>query len=187
MRRLLLICAALTLTGAAPPPQSRTQVVLDRILHLPVWQHDAELSRDERARLLRPVAEAIAGAARSREEIAALVALGWHESRYARYVVEGRCDEGPPGLRCDMGRDGKPRARGPWQVWKWCRAAWALPAGTPASLRYEARCVVGAMRVAQARCDEGWESAFAGLAGARCEWPPAKRRVWTMRQVLARL
>lgn len=133
---------------------------------------------------LRPVSEAIAEAAGTREEAAALIAQGWHESRFARYVVEGRCLDGPVGARCDIGRDGRPRARGPWQVWHWCRPAWALPEGSPESLRAEARCVVGWMRGALRRCGGQWEHAFAGMTGSsRCNVPWAARRVATMAQV----
>jgi hypothetical protein len=117
-----------------------------------------------------PVAVAIAQAARSREEAALLVAQGWHESRWAAYVLEGRCQDGPPGARCDEGR-----ARGPWQVWHYCRAT--TTAG-------EARCVLATARLAVARCGS-WDGAFAALAGkGGCAWSGAPRRVETMRAVL---
>ncbi len=193
MKRLLLICVAfLLLTAAAPPTTpspAHTERILQSILRRPTWYEDKHLTREERAVYLRPVAEAIGKAARNNTEVAALVTQGWYESRYAKYVIEGRCKDGPPGVQCDISKDGVVRARGPWQVWKWCLEAWKLPQGAPAALAYEARCTARWMRGAMKRCPKGgWVSAFAGMrGGGKCKWGPAKQRAWTMRKVLARL
>jgi hypothetical protein len=165
-----------------------THIILTALLSLPTWYGDKDLSKEERRALIRPVAEAIHGVARTRDEAAALVSLAWHESRLASYVLEGRCHEGPPGARCDMDRKGKPRARGPWQVWKWCKA-WDHPEGSAESLRREARCALGALRTHRSRCGT-WEGAFAGmggLGGRNCVSARSSQRVQTMRRVLGRL
>lgn len=56
------------------------------------------------------IASAVDAATDDLSERAMLLSLGWHESRWARYVQEGRCSDGPPGQRCDEGR-----SVGPWQ------------------------------------------------------------------------
>jgi len=191
MKRLLLICVALlVLTGSAEPAPSQARVdrVLAGIFRRPTWYQDKHLSRQERAVYLRPVAKAIAKATRTDAEAAALITHGWYESRYAKYVIEGRCKDGPVGAQCDITKKGVVRARGPFQVWKWCRDAWGYPQGDQAALAHEARCIARWMRGAMRRCQGGWVSAFAGMrGGARCEWGPAKKRAHTMRKVLAKL
>jgi hypothetical protein len=162
-----------------------SSVLLTVLLSLPAWHGERELADVDRRALLAPVAEAIHGAARSREEAAALITQAWHESRLAAYVLEGRCHEGPPGARCDMDRKGNPRARGPWQVWSWCKA-WDYPEGSRESLRHEASCAVRAMRFHLKRC-ETWEGAFAGLRRSKCVSSRSKARVETMKLVLGRL
>src|SRR5690606_18816635 len=84
-------------------------------------------SADERAERLKPVAGAIWQAAAQRPSgftrgqwSAVLTALGWHESRWAAYVHDGRCSEGPVGARCDDGR-----ARTAWQLHRSaCPSVW---------------------------------------------------------------
>ena len=75
---------------------------------------------------LEPIAAAIASVSATREDAASLIALGWHESKYARAVLEGRCHE--LGERaCDRGL-----ALGPWQLHQAaCSRAWAM--ATPTS------------------------------------------------------
>ena len=150
------------------------EAVLAAMLALGGYQPDAGMPIEERVTLYRPTVAAIVAAARTDEEAAALVALGWHESRFARYVLEDRCQDGPKGARCDEGR-----ARGPWQVWgRWCRAV---------DRASEARCALATLRLGKQRC-ASWEGGFAALAGhPSCEWPGARKRVQTMRRVLAEL
>lgn len=126
--------------------------------------------------LIRPVAEVIDRVARTREERAALIADGWFESRFARYVIEGRCQDGPKGARCDPDKNGVPRARGVWQVWHYCKGQ-----GTEA----EARCVLSQMRLGLSRCGS-WEGAFSALHGPGCGWSGARERVQLMRKLLAK-
>ncbi len=198
MKRLLLLFLLLSAlvamvpsASASAPTVSKARVdrILRSIFRRPTWYQDKHLSRQERAVYLRPVAKAIARAARNDVEAAALVTQGWYESRYARYVIEGRCLDGPVGAQCDVTRKGVIRARGPWQVWKWCQEAWGFRQGDQAALVHEARCIARWMRGAMRRCPKGgWVAAFAGMrGGARCEWEPAKKRAYTMRKVLATL
>ena len=124
--------------------------------------------------LAEPVASAIDGVTAVPEERVALVTDGWFESRYARYVLEGRCLDGPRGARCDPGKDGVPRARGAWQVWKFCKRT---------GMAGEARCVLDQMRLGRQRC-ASWEGAFSALHGPTCGWAGATRRVQMMRRLL---
>lgn len=144
---------------------------------------------DERRALLHPVAEAIVAATGGQlQPTAAMVALGYHESAFARYVLEGRCGDGPPGARCDSDRKGRPQARGPWQVHDWC-PAWKLPEGSPESLAAEAHCAERMMRRSWELCGRTWLGAFSGYATATrvCSWPRARVRVATMALVERRL
>jgi len=163
--------------------------VLAAMLAQPVWYEDAAETPEQRADLLRPVAMAIALATEDRTEQAAMVALGWHESRWARYVVEGRCQDGPRGARCDNGR-----ARSPWQVWAVaCPSAHAVPADHPVVNERAASCAVRLLRGGRNRCRGlnpagDWAGAFSSYGrGASCQWAPAAERVATMQTVWARL
>lgn len=158
--------------------------ILSALLSLaPAWT-DRDASAEERVALLEPVAEAIAAVARTPEDAAALTALAWHESRLARYVVEGRCSDGPRGARCDNGR-----ARTPWQVHSWCRAAFSV--AEPESLRAGAECALRHLHWAAHRCAlqslDVVQGMFSGYRSGSCAWSPAKERVATYRRVLRRL
>lgn len=158
--------------------------ILAVMLSQPTWHGDMAETPEQRADLLRPVAMAIELATEDQTEQAALISLGWHESRFARYVIEGRCQDGPPGARCDNGR-----ARSPWQLWRRsCPYAWALAEDDPRALERSAACAVRLLRGARWRCRDGWRGAFAGYArGASCTWAPASGRAETMGLVLMRL
>lgn len=158
--------------------------ILAVMLRLPTWYQDADETPEQRADLLRPVALAIELATDDVTEQAALIALGYAESSWARYVVEGRCSDGPAGTRCDHGQ-----ARHPWQVHRAaCPAAWELAEDDPRALERSAECAVRILRGAKMRCRDGWRGAFAGFArGASCTWAPAAKRVETMGAVLMRL
>jgi|SRR5690606_39971735 len=149
---------------------------------------------DERAARLEPVAAAIwqatettpAGFTRG-QWAAVIAAVGWHESRYATYVTEGRCSEGPVGMRCDGGR-----AIQAWQQWQpACPAAWRLPHGSREQLNESARCasrlLVSALRRCRSRAPSVLAGAFSGYAGASCVWKPAQRRERTARNFMGRL
>ncbi len=156
------------------------ELILTVLLSLPAHGTDAGEHPDARELRLAPVASAISTAARTTQEAAALIAQGFGESGFAGYVIEDRCHEGPKGARCDPDRQGRARARGPWQVWAVaCPDAWALPAGH-ASLHLEARCAVRLLRGGRQRCGD-WEGAFASMGGgARCTSARAPARVRSM-------
>lgn len=161
--------------------------VLAAMLGQPAWYEDASETPEQRADLLRPAAMAITLATEDPTEQAALVALGWHESRWARYVLEGRCADGPEGARCDSGR-----ARSPWQVHDYglCRAAWSYAESDPRALEAAASCAVRLLRGAKSRCRGqhpagDWAGAFSQYGtGARCTRPKSAERAATMRTVL---
>lgn len=58
----------------------------------------------------RKLSSAVDAATSRKRERAILLGLGWHESRFAAYVVEYRCQDGPKDSQCDKGK-----ATGPWQ------------------------------------------------------------------------
>jgi hypothetical protein len=119
---------------------------------------------------------------------AALLAIGFHESRFAAYVGQGRCHEGPKGARCDEGR-----ARGYWQLWRVaCPPAWRLEPGSREALHAEARCAARAWRGALWRCRRRHPAgpiagAFAGYRGADCEWARGARRAQTFERIASKL
>lgn len=163
--------------------------ILAVMLSQPTWHGDMAETPEQRADLLRPVAMAIELATEDQTEQAALISLGWHESRFARYVIEGRCQDGPPGARCDNGR-----ARSPWQLWRRsCPSAWELAEDDPRAMERSAACAARLLRGARGRC-RGMHPAgdlagmFSGYArGGRCTWGPAAGRAQSMGAVLMRL
>lgn len=163
--------------------------VLAAMMGQPAWYEDASETPEQRADLLRPVAMAITLATEDPTEQAALVALGWHESRWARYVVEGRCQDGPRGARCDNGR-----ARSPWQVWAVaCPSAHRLPESHPVVVERAAACAVRLLRGGRSRCRGlhpagDWAGAFVAYGGgASCTRRSGADRAATMRSVMLRL
>ena len=149
---------------------------------------------DERAVRLEPVAAAIweassgAPAGFTRGQWAAvIVALGKHESNFAKYVQEGRCSEGRPGERCDNGK-----ARTFAQLhYAACPAAWQLEPGTVAELDAAAKCasrlLAAALRRCRSRNADPLAGSFSGYAGASCVAPWANRRANTARVFMGRL
>jgi hypothetical protein len=152
-------------------------IILTAILTLPVHATDRDLTPEERAELLAPVAAAYAAQARTVEEAAFLIAQANGESHHAAYVLEGRCEDGPRGAQCDPDRDGKPRAVGPLQVWaRYCKTA--------DTLEGQARCVLRYARDGRARC-KSWLGAFAAQRGGwECTSAKGPKRVATMQRVL---
>src|SRR5512143_4111872 len=160
-----------------------TKVVLAVLLALAPYRPDVKAHVDRKA-LLIPVASAIAHAARNYTEAAALIALGKHETSYAAYVVTGHCKDGPKGARCDGGL-----ARGPWQVWSWCREGWAAPDGSSEALAAQALCARRMLSYAYHRCAgknpsgdfAGMYSGYAGMESIdACKRSWAKRRAATL-------
>jgi hypothetical protein len=163
--------------------------ILAVMLAQPTWHGDLAETPEQRADLLRPVAMAIELATEDTTEQAALVALGWHESRWARYVVSGHCSDGPSGVRCDNGQ-----ARHPWQLHRSaCPSAWALAEDDPRALERSAACAVRLLRGARGRCRGmhpagDWAGAFSGFArGGQCTWAPAAGRARSMSAALMAL
>jgi hypothetical protein len=154
--------------------------VLSAMLSLPQYVGDRGESLEQRTALYLPIAESIARVAKNDRQAALLIAQAHEDSKFARYVIEGRCSEGPPGVRCDEGR-----SYGVYQV----------------SVRYcpdrdldgQARCALKAAGGGVERCHGRGvtpiHSLFVGLAGGgrSCTWEGADQRVRTYRKVLAEL
>lgn len=163
-----------------PPP-----IVLAILLSRPPYYGDRNELAAERESRLAIVAEAISLAARSRSEVAILVALGEHETGFGALVQLGRCDEMPSGQRCDGGK-----ARGPWQLHiEACRAAFALPEGSSDSIRTEAQCAISLLRWNAERGKSHTltpqRAAFCGYAGKPWSWVGAEVRERTAKRILA--
>lgn len=169
-----------------------TAFVLSLLLDLQVWYQDVDNSVETRTRRLEPIAAIICAATSNPREQAFLILQGDHETHYAKYVLEERCSDGPKGARCDNGL-----ATSPWQVHKWCRAAWPPRGGASSrgsaptapvgrllnsNHRFQrflgaARCALQTFRAGLARCGT-LEGAFhAQLGIADCSRP-----LWTVRR-----
>jgi hypothetical protein len=157
--------------------------VLAAALSLSPYVGDKIDTPEQRSTLYRPVAEAIAEVAKTKSEASILVALAFHESGFARFVIEGRCAQGPPGQRCDGGK-----ARGVFQLHEAaCREAWKLKDGSVESIRAEARCAIGLLRWNAERGKDltptRVHAAFAGYAARGWDWDGAAKRVETARKI----
>jgi hypothetical protein len=149
-------------------------------LSLAPWYGDRHDSPEAREALYRPVAVAICKATEDPGERAFLGSQAYHETRLARYVLEGRCHDGPVGARCDDGR-----ARGPWQVHRWCRAAWRETETAAARRVAAATCVLRGWRYGLRR----WGSPAGGFQAqggiSRAVTHRARRRVPLWQRMLA--
>jgi hypothetical protein len=159
------------------------EAVLAAALSLSPYVADRVDTPEQRSTLYRPVAEAIAEVARTKFEASILVALAFHESGFARFVIEGRCSEGPPGQRCDGGK-----ARGVFQLHEAaCHEAWELKDGSVESIRAEARCAIRLLRWnaerGKDRTPNAAYAAFAGYAAREWTWDGAAKRVETARKI----
>lgn len=174
---------ALSSAPCCPVSKAEVPKVIDPLgsaAHTALWGTprsalDRGESSDRRWRRLWEVAVTVSAAARGSGfssptvVAAALVALGQHESTWARYIGEDRCPEGPEGMRCDPDADGKPRALGYWQLHRTaCPAAWSL-APSLDRLFIEAECAAQAFALAADRCyGKNPDGVIAGaLAGYR--------------------
>lgn len=148
---------------------------------------DREETELERARRLQPVAYAQEQACLAiwpqepRSCVRGLLLIGERETHWARYVGEGRCKDGPVGMRCDPDRFGNPRARTYWQLWPAaCPKLKHTVPGSEAELMLGARCAAAQLRTAYARCSSNphgrWAGAFAGYRSIDCHWPGGARR-----------
>jgi len=167
--------------------------VLQVLLSFPPYYADRFDTLEQRTELFTPSAVAIARAANgNRTRAAALVAVWKHESgNGARYVLEGRCQDGPRGARCDWDYKLKrPKSITAFQVQSWCTEAWDAPHNSQEQLNAAARCVIRQWEGGRKRCGKlvgDWAGGFAGLTGGACIWPGSAPRVKTMELARMRL
>jgi hypothetical protein len=164
-------------------------VILAILLAWPAFYTETDEQPEKRRARLVMAALAIEHAANAtadpQETAAALLTIGFEESRFAAYVGEGRCSEGPKGARCDEGK-----ARGYWQLWRVaCPRAWQLEHNSRRALREQARCAARTWRGAKLRCRRRHPAgpvagAFAGYRGADCTWHRGAKRAERFRRVL---
>lgn len=154
--------------------------VLAAMLSLPTAWLDRAESPEQRAELYRPVAEAIADFAKNDRQAALLIAQAYADTKLARAVLEGRCQDMPDGQRCDNGK-----THGPFQV--------AVAHCPTSDLREQAKCAMRAAGGGVARCRDHslspTHAMFVGLGGMGrpCNWKAASDRVELYRRVLAAL
>lgn len=157
-----------------------TEIVLAILLSLTPYKLDNETPTERKARLT-VVADAIAKASKTPNDAAMLLALGWHESKFAEYVGNDRCEAVK--WACDAGK-----ARGYWQSHKLtCPKYWALPKRHPEATQAAAQCAVRRLRGFGVTCSRrGHDAAsgsFAGWAGRGCKWSGSAERVTTFRRM----
>jgi hypothetical protein len=167
--------------------------ILAELLRFTVYAHDVDEPREARIARLEPLAQAIDIVADGKPWRAAmLITQAEFESKLARYVGEGRCQDGPKGARCDTDARGIERARGYFQVHAWCAEAWAQPVGSVEELTAAAACTLKLFGAGYARCkgkpDPPEAGAFAAsMGGVACTGPRALARTKFFRGVLYRL
>jgi hypothetical protein len=155
--------------------------VMGVLMWLQPWYQDVDETHAQRWALMRPVAVAICSVTESPKEWAFLLTQGEFECRFARYVLEDRCSDGPPKARCDDGH-----ATGPWQVHRYARTRDAWDKSLPPTLRY----MSGARFALHAWRRGSWQSWAYGFQLQKSLAPVqdwAKRRASVMATVLARL
>jgi hypothetical protein len=156
-------------------PVTCIDIILAFWLALPGWYGDRHLTDAQRLDLWMPVAKTICRVAKTDTDRARAATQAYFEgSRLARYVIQGRCHQGPPGVRCDDGL-----AWGVWQVHRWCKRAWNK--SLPVHERRDAalRCVLQAGRTGLRSCrgEQGWFSA---------QWSLHCTYRWAVRAAMAR-
>lgn len=150
------------------------EFIVSVLMAFPSWKYDAADTKQERLELITPTAEAIYAVAIERGDpygdAATMITLVQSETGLARFILEGRCKDGPPGIRCDWDkRTGRPRARGPFQVWDWCKAAWRLPASSVAGIAAGGRCALDLVHRSFKDCGHTkWAGAFSRYRGQKC-------------------
>lgn len=150
-------------------------IILAAMLALPLsyLDHGDAHRRD----LFEPVAVAIFRVAHSPEEAAELVADGFHESGFARAVLEYHCERIGP-QACDSGR-----ARGAWQIHtRWCPTS---------SVEDEARCALRMLRFGRVHCLphklNPVLAAFSALGGSACSARGVEQKFATYKFILSKL
>ena len=163
------------------------------LLGLPRHVTDLDEPYESRAGRLAVTAVAIADVTDGDIARAArVVALGDVESHFARYVMNGRCQDGPKGSRCDPNHRGEAQSIGPWQQRRRaCPAAWAAPMGSVEQLRAQAKCadrlLRGAMRYCGKRAPSPEAASFAGYRSWDCAWRGGPKRAEVSLRYRARL
>jgi hypothetical protein len=157
--------------------------ILALLNQAPVHFTDRDEPPSAREARLKRIAYAIHAATKDPREQKALVVIAVAESTLARYVQEGRCMDGPRGSRCDP-KDGRPRARTVWQLWRQtCPAAWAAKPGSEEELGSGAVCTVRLVRSGWARC-QTIEGMFAAMYGRpQCVSPRSAERAAMFRRM----
>lgn len=154
-----------------------SEAILIVMMSGPSWIGDRDDSTEDRKDLLRPLAAAIAEVSNESpnpiQSASILIALGQNETKFARYVLEGRCLDGPPGMKCDYSpRTKKPLSRGPFQVRNWCKKAWKAVDGSPESFVEGARCALHYVQKGLSRCLKSkyraWQGAYSIYRGQSC-------------------
>ncbi len=177
---LALFAALLVATVVRASEGGKTSKTLAQLQTFPVYTGDKSEPPDERLARLTELADAIDASTTKPHERALLIAVAWHESRFARYVQLDHepCSKGHDG-RCDGGR-----AFGPIQLH-----------GTNRDLTLQQQFERGLrqLRYGAAKCQgktleetvRGAVSLFA--TGSRCSWSGADARVKTWARVWGRL
>lgn len=169
------------------------ELILATLLWFPHASVDAGESHDARRARLLPFAALVAALPPHRA--AAVLAVGYHESRFAAYVAHG-CEDVPDGAAgCDRDRWGRPRALGYTQLWRVaCPSAWKLPHNSPEQLAAIVTCTDKRLRHSLRRCRGQHPlgdvaGMFAGYRGIDCTWEgkDMAKRVNTYHRVLARV
>ena len=172
MRLTVYIFAALALSFALSglAEGARPWTTLDALLSFRPHKSDQDEDPEKRLARLERIADAIDSAAETRRERALLLAVGKHESHFARDVCEG-----------DRTGD-KGRAWGCWQSWSEDRG----------EVRAQALEAAEHLRKAGNYCaarghdrDRGAVSLYA--TGRSCDWKGAAPRLRTYRQIVWRL
>jgi hypothetical protein len=182
LKAYLFVLALASIAVAGQPPRDPAQTVLAVMLRTQGWSGDKGDTPAARRELYAPVAAVIAEVGSTWEERAILFTLAHQETGLARYVLEGRCGDGPPDAQCDHGL-----ARGPWQVLKWCREAWAAPDGSVESFRAGARCAIKMYRWGGVKCADQYDdlptASFAGYTANDCHYALASKRAAMLKDV----
>lgn len=151
----LLITLGLLLTAGTPSPMSR----------FPVAWVDRDEPAEERDSRLDLVWKAVRHM--PQPDRAAVLAVGFGESRFAEYVMRDCVDKPKDATgNCDNGK-----ARGPWQLWPAvCPELHALPRGhvSEEAIRLGAECARRHWRFALNRCGGNVEQSFASYGGRAC-------------------
>lgn len=177
-----------------------SEAILSVLLQLPALRTERDEPAEERSARLSVVAAQIAGVVGNRprgvdevEWAAALITQAKAESGFAKYVAEGRCQDGPVGAQCDPDKRGVARARGYWQMWAvTCKKAWLAEVGSEEEVRASALCATRVMLSGYVSCTgpgkDSWQGAFIrGGGGVSCVGPRGEKRVASFRRILSSL